>query len=77
MYDVVVDRYFEGSLKEVVRKDYGSDGSKLIFDATTVIPKNFSMCFLANSSNKNRLNKLLAKRLTELHDDESQTLVVS
>ena len=44
--DVVIDTH----LKKVER----TSGSKLFFNARIVTPKDFSMCFLANSSNKGR-----------------------
>ena len=39
---IVVDRYFEGSLKEGTRNKRGAGRSKLIFNGESLMPKDFS-----------------------------------
>lgn len=47
--EIISDRYFEGSLKEGTRKKRGEEGSRLIFNGETMIPKDFSEDVLRNS----------------------------
>ena len=74
---IVVDRYFEGSLKEGTRNKRGAGRSKLIFNGESLMPKDFSSNFLANSENKENLNIFLAKKFGDFHKNSSQVLVVT
>ena len=53
---ILADRYFEGCLKEGIKNNRGAGGSKLIFNGDSLMPKDFSSNFLANSENKENLN---------------------
>ena len=75
--EIVADRYFEGSLKERTRNNRGEGGSKLIFNAESLMPKDFSNNFLANSENKENLNISLAKKFVDFHKSLSQVLVMT
>ena len=75
--EIVADRYFEGSLKEGTRNNRGARGSKLIFNGESLMPKDFSRNFLANSENKENLNIFLAKKFGDFHKNSSQVLVVT
>ena len=68
---IVADRYFEGSLKERTRNNRGARGSKLIFNGESLMPKDFSSNFLANSENKENLNIFLAKKFGDFHKNLS------
>ena len=69
--EIVADRYFEGSLKEGTRNNRGARGSKLIFNGESLMPKDFSSNFLANSENKENLNIFLAKKFVDFHKNSS------
>ena len=73
----VADRYFEGSLKEGTRNKRGAGGSKLIFNGESLMPKDFSSNFLANSKNTENLNIFLVKKFVDFHKNSSQVLVVT
>ena len=75
--EIVADRYFEGSLKEGTRNKRGAEGSKLIFNGESLMSKDFSSNFLANSENKENLNIFLAKKFVDFHKNSSQVLVVT
>ena len=69
--EIVADRCFEGSLKEGTRNNRGARGSKLIFNGESLMPKDFSSNFLANSENKENLNIFLAKKFVDFHKNSS------
>ena len=55
-YDVIMDRYFEGSLKEETREDRGSGTGLIVtFDDCFEIPTNFISKFQSNVTNKTNL----------------------
>ena len=74
---IVADRYFEGSLKEGTRNKRGAGASKLIFSGESLMPKDSSSNFLANSKNKKNLNIFLAKKFVNFQKNPSQVLVVT
>ena len=77
-YEIVADRYFEGSLKERTRNNRGGEGgSKLNFNAESLMPKDFSNNFLGNSKNKENLNISFAKKFVDFNKSSSQVLVVT
>ena len=45
-FDIVTDRYFPESLKEVVQDNRGSDGLVFPFNNSTLFPANFETDFL-------------------------------
>ena len=73
--DVICDRYFESSLKNLTRKDRGC-GATFYFEGHTDFPKDFKDDFMKNPKNKEKLNCFLAEKLSELHNGD-QTLVVT
>ena len=75
-YKTVADRYFEGSLKDGTRNNRGAGGLKLIFNGESLMPKDFSSNFLANSENRGNFNIFLAKTFVDFHKNSSQVLVV-
>ena len=64
--DVIVDRYFEHSLKENLRICRGS-GSRFRFEDQTLIPSDFKENFLMNSANKHDLGHYIAEKLMDFH----------
>ena len=70
--EIEADRYFEGSLKEGTRNNRGAGGSKLIFNGESLMSKDFSSKFWANSENKENLNIFLAKKFVDFHKNSSQ-----
>ena len=75
--EIEADRYFEGSLKEGTRNNRGAGGSKLIFNGTSLMTKDFSGNILANSENIENLNIFLAKKFVDFHKNSSQVLIVT
>ena len=76
--DVVIDQYFDNSLKEGTRKGRGSDKGLVIkFDDMTHIPSNFLSKFLTNSINKTNLNEFLVKKFISHHHGKQQILCVT
>ena len=74
--DVVVDRYFSGSLKEGTRQKRGDTGSTMDFTGQTNFPANFSE-FLCNNANKDNLGQFLAQKFIALHSDKTRKFVVT
>ena len=74
--DVIVDRYFEDSLKGQARKNRGS-GSRVIFTGSSRLPSNFGTDFLRNDKNKEDLNLYLAHQFLQLHTNCEKTIVVT
>ena len=74
---IEADRYFEGSLKEGTSNNRGAGGSKLIFNGTSLMAKDFSGNILANSENIENLNIFLAKKFVDFHKNSSQVLIVT
>ena len=70
MKDVMLSRYFAGSLKEGVREKRGSSGSKLIFNGLTPFPFQFG-------EDLNNSDIFLANTLTKLHKNDEQIFVVT
>ena len=73
--DVICDRYFEKSLKNLTRKDRGC-GATFHFEGHTDFPKDFKDDFMKNPTNKEKLNCFLADKMLELHNGD-QILVVT
>ena len=73
--EIISDRCFEGSLKDITRKKRGEAESRLILNGDTLIPKDFSKDFLGSSKKKNDLGIFLSNKFMELHKT-SQVLVV-
>ena len=67
--EIEADRYFEGSLKEETRNNREARGSKLIFNGTSLMAKDFSGNILAN--------RFLAKKFVDFHKNSSQVLIVT
>ena len=64
--DIVIDRYFDDSLKEGTRKSRGT-GKILMFDDDTDIPQDMIDNFLRNNQNKNNINEFLSKKIINQH----------
>ena len=75
--EIIADRYFQGSLKEGTRDKRGNNGSKQIFDGSTLFPNDFTLNFMKNSDNKTKLNLFLAKKFIEFHKNDLQILVIT
>ena len=75
---VIMDRYFEGSLKEGTREDCGfGTGLIVTFDDCSHIPPNFISKFLSNVTNKSNLNKYLANKFVTYHEGKQSILCVT
>ena len=64
--DVIIDRYFERSLKENLRCKWGV-GSRFVFEDDTVVPSDFKDNYLMNSANKHELGHYLAEKFMDFH----------
>ena len=74
--DLILDRFFQDSLKIGTRSQRVS-GSMFSFEGDdTLIPNNMEQSFTRESKNKNELNEYLAKRFMKLHQG-SQLLVTT
>ena len=67
--DVICDRYFGDSLKNLTRIGRG-DGPSILFDDSTPLPGKFNETFLKNNSNKERLNLYLADKFLSYEIDD-------
>ena len=75
--NVIMDRYFEGSLKEGTREDRGSGTGLIVtFDDCSEIPPNFISKFLSNVANKTNFNKYLANKFLTYHEGKQSILCV-
>ena len=72
--DVVIDRYFEHSLKENLRCKRGV-GSRYVFKNDIEIPSDFKDNFLMNSANKHDLGHYLAEKFTDFHSTTTNICV--
>ena len=59
--DIICDRYFNNSLKNLTRNGRGH-GPKLLFNDDTPLPSKFNDSFLKNNDNKERLNLYCADK---------------
>ena len=73
--DVICDRYFEASLKNLTRKDRGC-GATLNFEEHIDFPRDFKDDFMKNPKNKERLYCFIAEKRFQLHNGD-KTLVVT
>ena len=71
--DVVCDRYFKDSLKNLTRIGRG-DGPSIMFEDTTPLPGRFNETFLKNNDNKERLNLFLADKFLSYDDDKVRVI---
>lgn len=62
--DVICDRYFPFSLKNLTRSGRGN-GPRIDFDDTTLVPSRFVDSFMKNNDNKERLNLYCADKFYE------------
>ena len=72
--DVICDRYFHHSLKNMTRAGRG-ERPMILFDGSTLIPNKFRESFLKNNDNKERLNMFLAEKFISLHRGESKLTI--
>ena len=63
---MIIDRYFEQSLKENLRCKRGL-GSQYVFEDDTKVPSHFKENFLMNSANKHDLGHYLAEKFSDFH----------
>ena len=66
--DIICDRYFNNSLKNLTRNRWGH-GSKLLFNDGTPLPSKFNDSFLENNGNKERLNFYCASKFQSYQED--------
>ena len=77
-YNVITDRYFEGSLKEGTREDCGpGTGLIITFDDYSEIPPNLISKFLSNVTNKANLNNYLSNKFLAYHEGKQSMLCVT
>ena len=68
--DIICDRYFTDSLKNLTRYGRGQ-GPKILFEDATSLPGKFNETFLKNNNNKERLNLYLAEKFHSYHQDDT------
>ena len=66
--DIICDRYFNNSLKNLTRNGRGH-GPKLLFNDDTPLPSKFNDSFLKNNDNKERLNLYCADKFQSYQED--------
>ena len=74
--NVIMDRYFEGSLKERTEDRESGTGFIVTFDDYSEIPPNFFSKFLSNVTNKTNLTKCLANKFLTYHEGKQSILCV-
>ena len=75
--NVIMDRYFEGSLKERTEDRESGTGFIVTFDDYSEIPPNFISKFLSNVTNKTNLNKYLTNKFLTNHEGKQSILCVT
>ena len=68
--DIICDRYFNNSLKNLTRNGRGH-GPKLLFNDDTPLPSKFNDSFLKNNDNKERLNLYCGDKFQSYQEDNS------
>ena len=68
--DIICDRYFNNSLKNLTRNGRGH-GPKLLFNDDTPLPSKFNDSFLKNNDNKERLSLYFADKFQSYQEDNS------
>ena len=77
-YEVIMDRYFEESLKQGTKEDCVSETGLIVtFDDWSEISPNFISKFLNNATNKTNLSKYLANRFLTYHESKQSILCVT
>ena len=72
--DIICDRYFTDSLKNLTRIGRGQ-GPNISFEDSTPLPGKFNETFLKNNNNKERLNLYLAGKFHSFHQDDKQLII--
>ena len=70
--DIVCDRYFEDSLKNLTRHGRGQ-GPMIFFQDDSPLPGRFNDSFLKNNCNKERLNLFLADKFYSFQQDKKHS----
>ena len=72
--DIICDRYFNNSLKNLTRNGRGHD-PKLLYNDETPLPSNFNDSFLKNNDNKERLNLYCTDKFQSYQEDAQSFIV--
>ena len=72
--DIVCDRYFNDSLKNLTRLGRGQ-GPTILFEDTSPLPGKFNDMFLKNNKNKEKLNLYLADKFFSFQQDDKQLII--
>lgn len=72
--DIVCDRYFKDSLKNLTRFGRGQ-GPIISFEDDSLLPSKFNDTFLKNCNNKERLNHFMADKFFSLQQEDKQFVI--